>query len=411
MEISEPRPENPYFYGGAIKDQHLFFGRARETKRILSCLSNKQCVSVVGPRRIGKSSLMWHLADPSVRSAHGLSGDFAFVYIDCQGLAGYTESSIYRFLIKEVTEAFEQEQSVVAPQAAMDFDTFKRLIDEITNKRRVVVFLFDEFEVMAARCSLGQDFFNRLRSLGQRGNVVYVTGSNKTLLDLSYGDLSVLGSPFFTIFSLEQLGLFDVTEAKELITEPSRRKSLEFSDDEIEFLSDLAGCHPAYLQIACSDLFEFKVEGQTLNDENRKRLLQKYKDETFDLWRHAWKQLEPDEQEAMELICKGQARRVGKGPLGALQRECLIDRNDRPFSPVFQEFVLEQPPSASGHAPNTTVREGLLRILNLFIGIAIVLTLVALALTAVFRVPFFVYVSAACLGASVILLLIRRFKE
>ena len=64
--------ENPFFHRGPIRDPAYFFGRERETRLLLSLVRNAQSVSVLGQRRIGKSSFVLHAANPLVLQAHGL---------------------------------------------------------------------------------------------------------------------------------------------------------------------------------------------------------------------------------------------------------------------------------------------------------------------------------------------------
>jgi AAA+ ATPase superfamily predicted ATPase len=57
---------NPFFYGGRIADPQFFVGREAELRKIFSAIDKThtgqaQPVSVVGPRRIGKASLLYHL--------------------------------------------------------------------------------------------------------------------------------------------------------------------------------------------------------------------------------------------------------------------------------------------------------------------------------------------------------------
>ena len=64
--------DNPFFHRGAIRRAEEFYGRRREVGQVLGLLRNGQSVSLIGPRRIGKSSLLLHLARPQVRDAHQL---------------------------------------------------------------------------------------------------------------------------------------------------------------------------------------------------------------------------------------------------------------------------------------------------------------------------------------------------
>ncbi|HMT21362.1 MAG TPA: hypothetical protein PKE20_08995, partial [Promineifilum sp.] len=58
--------DNPFFHRGAIRHAEDFIGREAELNQMLGLLRNGQSVSLIGPRRIGKSSLLLHLSDPDV---------------------------------------------------------------------------------------------------------------------------------------------------------------------------------------------------------------------------------------------------------------------------------------------------------------------------------------------------------
>src|SRR5262245_31574681 len=79
--------DNPFTYGNPISDSRRFFGRAREVEQIFGRLRNDEfeSSSLVGDRRIGKTSLLNYLADPSVRTSYSLSPErYIFVYVDLQ---------------------------------------------------------------------------------------------------------------------------------------------------------------------------------------------------------------------------------------------------------------------------------------------------------------------------------------
>jgi AAA+ ATPase superfamily predicted ATPase len=52
---------NPFSVRYVIKEAEAFYGRSAELTDLFTRLSAMQSCSVVGPRRIGKSSLLYHL--------------------------------------------------------------------------------------------------------------------------------------------------------------------------------------------------------------------------------------------------------------------------------------------------------------------------------------------------------------
>jgi hypothetical protein len=66
---------NPFFHRGPIRDPAYFFGRRDEIQFITGLPQAGQSVSLSGPRRMGKISLLFHLAHPDVAISCGLGPD------------------------------------------------------------------------------------------------------------------------------------------------------------------------------------------------------------------------------------------------------------------------------------------------------------------------------------------------
>ena len=48
---------NPFFHRGPIRDPNYFHARQRETNQVLEMLCKGQSISILGPRRMGKTSV------------------------------------------------------------------------------------------------------------------------------------------------------------------------------------------------------------------------------------------------------------------------------------------------------------------------------------------------------------------
>ena len=84
---------NPFTYGNPISEPARFFGREREVEQVFSRLRNDEfeSSSIVGDRRIGKTSLLNYISHPEVRRKYGLEGpEYAFVYADLEMVDGAT---------------------------------------------------------------------------------------------------------------------------------------------------------------------------------------------------------------------------------------------------------------------------------------------------------------------------------
>ena len=156
--------ENPYFHRGPIKELRYFYGRARETARALQMVGNGQSVSVIGPRRIGKTSLLLHLADSAVQAEHGLTPEQSlFVYIDAGALSGLSRLDILRVMLQE-TAAQTGQETVDTPQV-VDHRSFEQAVRGLVRPGQQLVYLVDEFESLGKNRNVDGDFFSFHRAL------------------------------------------------------------------------------------------------------------------------------------------------------------------------------------------------------------------------------------------------------
>jgi hypothetical protein len=255
---------NPFTYGNPISDPKRFFGRDREVEQIFGRLRNPEfeSSSIVGDRRIGKTSLLNYLTDPAVRAAHGLGADsYAFVYADLQMvdgamgpeqlwrrlLASYEEGCRDDVIVAELKELLERKRL-----DTFDLDAFFRKLDA---RGQHVVFLLDEFDQVTTNPNFGPDFYFGFRSLAIHRKIALVTSSRMELVELCHSE-SVKSSPFFNIFANVNLRLFSPADFRSLVSESLRDTNVRFTDPEIEQVLELAGLHPYFLQAACSLLYE-----------------------------------------------------------------------------------------------------------------------------------------------------------
>jgi AAA+ ATPase superfamily predicted ATPase len=315
--MSDESLPNPFSYSGTIRDPEKFYGRESELARIFDRLRSMQSVSVVGERRIGKSSLL-HQIYLSVKDH--LGDDCRAVYTDLPDVK--SESDFYR----RVCQRLEVEGN--------SFDD----LDRATRGGRVVVCL-DEFERLAGNPSFSANFFNSLRSLAQTGNLAFLLATEHSLAELCQ-DERIATSPFWNIFIRINLGSFRRDEAEELILSGFAQ---EVTDKEVARLIELAGCFPFFLQMACYHLFEVKV-GRASQWE------QSFEEEAGDHLRYLWHRLNDAEQKALRWSLALGERLPADAVLNDLVRRGLLISGIRKqfgywvFSEAF-EGVVRNPPA------------------------------------------------------------------
>lgn len=90
--------QNPFFNRGTITDTNYFFGRKTELRTIFSRISNLQSCDVFGPRKIGKSSLLYYIFN---NAQNILGNDFKIAYIDLQDARYQTINDFLIFSLQE----------------------------------------------------------------------------------------------------------------------------------------------------------------------------------------------------------------------------------------------------------------------------------------------------------------------
>ena len=96
---------NPFFFAGKITNPEHFVGREKELKKIFGYLDTAhtgqiQHASVVGERRIGKSSLLYHICQVYENYLPDHQ-NYRFVYIDLDNPHCHTQQGLLRYILEQ----------------------------------------------------------------------------------------------------------------------------------------------------------------------------------------------------------------------------------------------------------------------------------------------------------------------
>jgi hypothetical protein len=347
--------QNPFFHRGPIHQREYFFNRQREVGQALGLLRNLQNVALVGPRRIGKTSLLFHMADPAIHADHGLSPDeYVFAYLDGEELTELDAGQIRRAMVEELVAALgadrygdaAQATTGVLPDGPLTYRAFRQAVRQLTKRGPKLILCFDEFECLGANRHLGPSFFTSLRGLASQFNVAYVTASKALIQALTYAHAGTLSSPFFNTFAHLHVGLFSREDAQGLIEKPAAKAGVPFPSELRDYVVRLAGPHPLLLQIAGFHAFEqWHVQGGELNEGGRKRLRRRFAAEAEPHFEYYWRQLSEGDRYTLGALPLTQEDEARREAIRRLEQVCLIRRTDQAYaylSPVFQDFVRRQ---------------------------------------------------------------------
>lgn len=234
---------NPFITGNAVKNPAHFVGRIRESSDILAKIQTHNSVSVVGERRIGKSSLLYYLS-------HGCkvqSPNRRVTYLDFMDVEMKTLEGFVYLLLSTLDIDFDEDALSKNPNLILT----KRLRQLNTNKESPPVVFLDEFDKVQKLDELfNDDFLENLRFLCNSGYLCLVTGSKMPLKDMM--DKAGLTSPFWNVFTHTPLQEFVVESAldeRELFLLQYWQDPLIPTDEEMRFLLSYTSAHPLVMQI------------------------------------------------------------------------------------------------------------------------------------------------------------------
>lgn len=268
---------SPFVCGKLIKDPSKFWGRKDELRQIFSHLEKMESISIVGERRIGKSSLAYNVFSTykqklnenyqfiwlDGQSNHANSVDSFCLYVSQQGGLGYTSGADHNGCLGNFESAIQR---------------------TCQNAGKSIVLIINEFELLtdvSRQHEFNEQFFLTLRLLAEGEKFSLITTSKKPLVDLCAHILPI-SSPFYNVFIQIPIGEFTNDDIDEFLR--SKHDDVTLSDAEISFVKSIpAHHHPLRLQVACHYVFinrqlKFTTEELRGNIIEKTELLMRHSD-------------------------------------------------------------------------------------------------------------------------------------
>ncbi len=136
---------NPFEYGNPIIHPHQFFGRKNELIRIQDSIRQMRSISIVGERRVGKSSLLRLIFLPEIIQAYELGGDVVFCFADLQGFEEISPEGFWKWMLGELSgklpEDLKIEVNTILDNTSFDTLSLRSLFEQLASKK--IIFLFD----------------------------------------------------------------------------------------------------------------------------------------------------------------------------------------------------------------------------------------------------------------------------
>jgi outer membrane protein assembly factor BamB len=266
---------NPYTTGTPIREKEMFYGRKEDLRFLresLGSLSTNRVVLLWGQRRMGKTSLIYQLANELA------AGDYVPVFIDLQDLALKESSAqllesfaqcVFKAILHEkkvrIGEPIPEEFLADASNAFREYLYYVQ--QQLPNQR--IILLIDEFDGLNQYIKrVGDDILHYLRNLMQHFPGLNFLLSGAPQMPYTEGYQSVL----FNIAQSRKLGKLRPEEARELITEPVRG-NLEYDSLALEKILALTDGWPYFIHVLSEKLIEYCNSVQksyvTVSDVNK----------------------------------------------------------------------------------------------------------------------------------------------
>ncbi len=174
---------NPFVVGPAITDPRFFVGRKDELQAIISCMDGAQptSINIVGERRIGKTSLLYHLERVWPQKVRD-PGRFVFVFISMEDDKVHKKRGFFNVIARE----FLNQHSVrsrpdlvnALENSSMNGAAFADIMAAFDGEGLLPVLCLDEFETLFdAPKEFDNTFYEGLRSIMDRSRMVIVAAS------------------------------------------------------------------------------------------------------------------------------------------------------------------------------------------------------------------------------------------
>jgi len=329
---------NPFANRTMVLEPDEFFGRADELRDLYQRILRRQSVSLVGERRVGKSSLLNALRFQRTRPEYDIPDAIKFVYFDMQFVSGDEQSVIERLL-----DLIEDETGV--REGSGRRRDIEPTLKTIQRRSMALVLLLDEFNLLTENPNVPSTFYDLLRAIAGAFPVSYVTAYREGTVDALVAGLREYGglSPFMNIFGVVYVGPLKAEDADALVLDLAMDAGIEFSAEEVGRIQEIGGQLPFFLQIAAYHAFEAKRRGGRIPWAQVEAA---FRVESEHHLQFLWSRLPVAEQTLLRAICARAASawndlQHDRAFMELKKKGLLIETPDgaRLFSSVFRQLI------------------------------------------------------------------------
>lgn len=262
----------------------FFCDRSKETDDLVGYLMNGSNITLISPRRYGKTGLIYHIFDTLQEQKADRELYYADIYAthNADDFIAMLAEAISRELKKEslIKKLFEtlgsirpvisQDPMSGVPQVSFTFQSdserrysLKALFDFLEQRPRKVILAIDEFQQI--REYEGMSMEALLRTYIQPlHNVQFIfSGSRRHMMAEMF---TAENSPFYESAALYTIDKIDRDTYARFISDQFETQKKSITSEAIDFILDWTRCHTFYTQFLCNRVFQSMKKDASLMD-------------------------------------------------------------------------------------------------------------------------------------------------
>lgn len=276
-----PSNHAPFYAGSTITDPRYFVGYEEQldTITIRAVSPQPTSINVVGSKRVGKSSLLYHFCqtyEQKIESRDHNPRNYLAIYLSLQQGNCQLKSGFYQVIAAELCDNlerryswFRQPRELINALQANSFDTesFYETMVRFRESEILPIICLDEIETIFKKPQEFNDgFYDNLRSLMDRNALMLVIASDQNLQ--IYSQKKKLTSSFFNLGQVMELEGFTNEEVPDLVKLPATKipgSQAVLNEKEQQTAWEWGGKNPYLLQLACLYIWEAKKSNKNIS--------------------------------------------------------------------------------------------------------------------------------------------------
>ncbi|NEO16936.1 MULTISPECIES: ATP-binding protein [unclassified Moorena] len=299
--------QNPFTYGQPVPPDR-FVGRRSEIQAAFDQIYNRSNLAIWGGPAMGKTSFLELLASPQVWQKYGQDPSQAvIVLLSCQSIQPFTAPRFWKEVFNLLQEELHSEPDLqeqiqtLLDQGRASTKGMRKVLKQLGKRHKFLVLLVDDYDWALREnphysSAEMETFVTECRSIAyhsrERRYLSMIVASLRPLNELG-PDLNPNSSPWYNHYLFQSLKPFTDPDIDHLMA------GIPITPTLRDLIRDIAGGHPALLQIAGSLLYRELKTGKAPDAEAFAR---DFEATTLSIFETIWKRCSEVEQALLMLI-------------------------------------------------------------------------------------------------------------